>query len=88
MILPKRLDLHIHTRRQIELHQRVHRLLRRLQNIQQPLVRPDFKLLARLLIHVRRAQHCRDTDREVGSGIGPATVAPVLFAVSTISVVD
>ena len=26
--------------------------------------------------------------RDVGSGMGPATVAPVLFAVSTISVVD
>jgi hypothetical protein len=26
--------------------------------------------------------------REVGSGIGPATVAPVRLAVSTISVVD
>jgi len=38
MILPKRLDLYIHARGQIEFHQGVHRLLRRLENIQQSLV--------------------------------------------------
>src|SRR6266446_6074746 len=57
MFLPKRLNLHINPRRQIELHQRIHRLLRRLQNVEQPLVGADFKLLPRLLIHVRRPQH-------------------------------
>src|SRR5271157_644256 len=60
---PERLDLHIHARRQVELHQRVHRLLRRLQYVQQPFVRPDFKLLPRLLVHVRGAQYRRDTPR-------------------------
>ena len=35
MLLTERLNLHIHARRQIELHQRIHRLLRRLQNIEQ-----------------------------------------------------
>src|ERR1700674_3134826 len=57
MFFPERLNLHIHARRQIELHQRVHRLLRRLENIEQALVGADFKLLPRLLIHVRRSQH-------------------------------
>src|ERR1700722_14268936 len=57
MFFSERLNLHIHTRRQIELHQRVHRLLRRLENIEQALVRADLKLLPRLFIHVRRTQH-------------------------------
>src|ERR1700728_2288864 len=57
MFLTERLDLHIHARRQIELHQRVHRLLRRLENIEQALMGADLKLLPRLLIHVRRTQH-------------------------------
>src|SRR5581483_2464468 len=54
----KCLDLHVHARRQIQLHQRIHRILRRLENIEQALVRPDFKLLPALLVHVRRPQHC------------------------------
>ena len=83
----ERLDFDVHAGRQIQLHQRIHRLLRRLENVEQPLVRPDFKLLARLLVHVRRAQHAY-LFFTVGSGIGPATCAPVRFAVSTISVVD
>src|SRR5271155_2201937 len=57
MFLAESLNLHIHTRRQIQLHQRVHRLLRRLENIEQPLMCADLKLLPRLLIHVRRPQH-------------------------------
>src|ERR1700685_2923414 len=57
MFLPECLDLHIHARRQIELHQRIHRLLRRLENVEQALVRAYLKLLPRLLIHVRRTQH-------------------------------
>src|SRR5579864_1712005 len=57
MLFSERLNLHIHTRRQIEFHQRVHRLLRRLENVEQPLVRPNLKLLPRLLVHVRRTQH-------------------------------
>src|SRR6266436_940683 len=57
MFFPERLNLHVHACRQIELHQRVHRLLRGLENIEQTLVRADLKLLPRFLIHVRRTQH-------------------------------
>src|SRR5437899_3919667 len=57
MLFPECLNLHIHARRQIELHQCIDRLLRRLQDIQQSLVGADFKLLPRFLIHVRRPQH-------------------------------
>src|SRR5271166_3824198 len=57
MFLAERLNLHVHTRRQIKLHQRIDRLLRRLQNIQQPLVGADHKRFPRFLIHVRRPQH-------------------------------
>src|ERR1035438_2341330 len=60
-LFPKRLDFDVHTGRQVELHQRIDRLLGRLQDVQEPFVRPDFKLLARLLIHVRRAQNSCDT---------------------------
>src|SRR5271155_561857 len=57
VLFPKRLNLHIHARRQIELHQRIDRLLRRLENIEQTLVGADLKSFPRLLIHVRRTQH-------------------------------
>src|SRR5437762_479400 len=57
MLLPERFDLHVDTSRQIELHQRVHCLRRRLEDVDEPLVRADFELLARLLVHVRRTQH-------------------------------
>src|SRR6185437_6088411 len=57
VLAAKRLNFHVHARRQIELHQRVHRVRRRFQNVNQPLVRPHLELLARLLVHVRRAQH-------------------------------
>src|SRR5690349_11173254 len=48
------LDLDVHTSGQIELHQRVDRLRRRLHDVEQPLVRPHLELLARLLVDVRR----------------------------------
>src|SRR6202795_1345638 len=57
MFLSKRLNPPTHARRQIELHQRIDCLLRRLQNIEQPLVGADFKLLPRFLIDMRRPQH-------------------------------
>src|ERR1019366_6066159 len=57
MLFPERLDLYINTRRQIELHQRIDRLLRRLKYVEQALVGADLKLLPRLLVHVRRTQH-------------------------------
>src|SRR4029077_1207195 len=57
VFLAKRLDLDVHTRRQVELHQSVHGLLRGLQNIEQPLVSADLELLARFLVNVRRTQY-------------------------------
>ena len=81
------LDLNVNAGGQIQLHQRIHRLRRRVENVHQPLVRADLKLLARLLSTCgeRSTVHLFFT---VGKGIGPATRAPVRFAVSTISVVD
>jgi len=57
MFLTERLDLDVHACGQIEFHQRIHGLRRRIQNIQQPLVSADLELLARLLVHVRGTQH-------------------------------
>src|SRR5580692_93252 len=57
MFFTECLNLHIHARGQIELHQRIYRLSRRIQNIEQPFVSADLELLPRLLIHVRRTQH-------------------------------
>src|SRR5579884_117401 len=57
VFLAERLDFDVHTRRQIELHERVHGLLRGLENVEQSLVRANLKLLARLLVHVRRTQN-------------------------------
>src|SRR5687768_5450504 len=48
-------NLHIDARGEIELHQRVDRLRGRLHDVEQPLVSPDLKLLARLLVDVGRA---------------------------------
>src|SRR6185295_1278212 len=57
-LLPaKGLNLNVHARGQIQLHQRINRLRRRIENVHQPLVRANFELLARLLIDVRRTQH-------------------------------
>jgi hypothetical protein len=57
MFLAERLDLDIHAGGQIELHQGIDGLLRRLEDIEQALVGADFKLLPRFLVHVRRTQH-------------------------------
>src|SRR6185503_7905110 len=51
------LDLDVDTRRQVELAERVDRLLCRLEDVEQPFVRADLELLARLLVDVRRAVH-------------------------------
>src|SRR5437763_11482164 len=65
-LLSKRLDLDVDAGRQLELHQRVDRLAGRLEDVQQPLVRPDLELLAGLLVDVRRAVHgvARDVGRQ------------------------
>src|SRR3954468_7782161 len=51
------LDLHVHARAQVELHQGVERLLGGLEDVEEPLVGADLELLARLLVHVRGAEH-------------------------------
>ena len=61
---------------QLELHERVDRLGRRLENVEQPLVRPHLELLPRLLVDVRAAQNRvarnlrrqRDRSRHLGAG--------------------
>jgi hypothetical protein len=50
---------HVHARAQVELHQRVQRLLGGLEDVEQPLVGADLELLAALLVGVRGTQ-----DRE------------------------
>src|SRR5262249_20874391 len=57
VLFPERLDLHVNTGRQIELHQGIDGLRRRLEDVDQSLVRADLELLARLLVDVGRAQH-------------------------------
>src|SRR3954454_3680397 len=51
------LDLDIDAGGEVELHQRVHRLRGRIDDIEQSLVRSHFKLFAALLVDVRRAVH-------------------------------
>src|SRR5579883_2948388 len=57
MTCPSELDLDIDAGGEVELHQRVHRLRRRIDDIEHPLMRADLELLARLLVDMRRAQH-------------------------------
>ena len=47
------LDLHVDAGRKIELHQRVYGLRGRVDDIEQTFVGADFKLLTRLLVHMR-----------------------------------
>src|SRR5579871_1012040 len=54
---PSELNLDVHTRGEIELHQRVHRLCRRVDDVENPLMRTDLELLARLLVDMGRPQH-------------------------------
>src|SRR5689334_19467383 len=60
------LDLDVDAGGQVELHERVERLLRRLDDVEQALVRPDLELLAALLVDVRTAEHrvAADLGRE------------------------
>src|SRR5487761_800560 len=67
---PEGLDFHVNSRREIELHQRVHRIRSRTQNIDQALVRAHLKLLARFFVHVRGAQHGPTID-DRGQGNRP-----------------
>ena len=72
------LDFHVHAGSQIQLHQRVDRLRRRLHNVKHTLVRADFELLARLLVDMRAT-----VDRELFDA--RRMRAPVRRAVSAMS---
>src|SRR5271157_4843368 len=54
---PSSLYLDVHSRREVQLHQGIQRLLGRLQNIQQPLVNPYLELLTGLLVNMGGPQH-------------------------------
>src|SRR3954447_12295637 len=55
------LDLDVHAGRQVvEALERVDRLRRGLQDVDQPLVRPDLEVLARVLVLERGADHAVD----------------------------
>src|SRR5215813_5817130 len=51
------LDLDVHAGGEVELHERVDRLRRRIDDVEQTLVRAHLELLAALLVDVRRAVH-------------------------------
>ena len=57
LIFPERFDLYIDASRQIQFHQRVHGVLGRFQNVEEPFVSSDLKLLPRLLVNVRRTEN-------------------------------
>src|SRR5688500_18995200 len=76
MLSSECLDLDVNAGRQIQLHERVHGLRSRLKNVEQPLVRPNFELLTRLLVRVRRSQdrklvdNCRQWNRPCNARSG------------------
>src|SRR3989338_1688967 len=55
IVVSVQLDFHVHTGGEVELHQRIHGLVRGLDNVHDPLVRADLELVARLLVRMRRA---------------------------------
>src|SRR6185503_12321145 len=75
------LDLDVDARRQVQLHEGVQRLLRRLEDVEQALVRTNFELLARLLVDVGRAQHGELVDlgrqRHGAGDAGPGALGGV-----------
>ena len=82
------LDLDINTGRQIELHERVHGLVRRVNDVHQTLMGADFELITARLVDVRGTQNVETLDARGERGTGPRTTAPVRLAVSTISRAD
>src|ERR1035441_3814503 len=56
-LLLDRLDLNVDAGWKIKLHQRVYRLLSRLENVDQPLVGANLERLARLFVDMGRPQH-------------------------------
>ena len=65
------LDLHLDTRRKLQLHQRVDRLRRRRVDVQDAFERAELELLAGLLVHEGRAVH-RENLLVRGKGHGAA----------------
>ena len=71
---PYKLDLDVDAGSQVELHQRVDGLRRRIDDVEQTLMRADLELLAALLVDMRRAvdgeaSRCRSA---AGSARAPA----------------
>src|SRR6476619_2242996 len=60
------LDLDVDAGGEVELHQRVHRLWRRIDDVEEALVRAHLELFAALLVDVRRPAHraLLDTSRQ------------------------
>src|SRR4029077_2685931 len=54
---PSELDLDVDAGRQLEPHERVDRLRRRVNDVDEALVRPHLEVLAAVLVLVRRADH-------------------------------
>mmetsp|Transcript_36300 Transcript_36300/g.107174 ORF Transcript_36300/g.107174 Transcript_36300/m.107174 type:complete len:231 (-) Transcript_36300:66-758(-) len=52
--------LHLEARRRYPLHHGLHRLRGQVLEVHQAVVCPDLKVLARVLVHVRRAQHAEN----------------------------
>src|SRR5690349_2949669 len=63
MLMALELDLDVHAARQLQPHERVHRLGSRLHDVDEPLVGADFELLARILVDVRALEHAVLVDR-------------------------
>ena len=59
---PLNFDLDVNTSGQVELHQRVHGLGCWINDIQQTLVRADFKLVTRFLVNVGTTQNSEFLD--------------------------
>src|SRR6185312_1674424 len=75
---PLELDLDVDAGGEVELHQRVHRLRRRIDDIEHALMRADFELLARLLVDMRRAQHGEALDpRRQRNGTAHPSAGPL-----------
>jgi hypothetical protein len=76
LFLLLKLNLNIHTRRDIELSQRINRLLGWLQDIEQSLVGSYFELIAGFFVDVRRPvdrkpfDACRQWNRPSHSATG------------------
>src|SRR6056297_496143 len=70
-------NLHVHARREIELHQRVHGLRGGVDNIEKPLVSADLELVTGFLVHVGTTQNgvfldlVRQGDRPAHLRAGP-----------------